>query len=139
MPELEITSTPGGIERAAEWLRERCAERATPEEALRDLDLALDEALANILSHGYGPDSPGAIRLILEFLPDTIRLEVRDRARPFNPLEAPPPELGAELGDRPVGGLGIHLLRRVMDHVEYVRENGENRLTLERRAARSSG
>lgn len=134
MPELKILSTPGEAARAGEWLRERCAEMSVTEEVVHDLDLALDEVLGNILRHGYGPGVPGEIHLVLEFDRETIRLEVRDRARPFNPLDVPEPDLDVDLEDRPVGGLGVHILRRVMDRVEYAREAGENRMTLERKA-----
>jgi anti-sigma regulatory factor (Ser/Thr protein kinase) len=137
MPELSVPGTAEGTARAAEWLRERCAERSVPEDAAHDLDLALDEVLGNILLHGYGPGVPGEIRLNLDFQPDKIRLEIRDRARPFDPLGVPEPELDRDLGNRPIGGLGVHILRSVMDRVEYVREDGENRLTLERKVHRS--
>jgi anti-sigma regulatory factor (Ser/Thr protein kinase) len=58
---------------------------------------------------------------------------VIDDARPFNPLEAPKPNLDAPLEDRELGGLGIHLVRSLMDHVSYSRDEDKNVLTVRKR------
>jgi serine/threonine-protein kinase RsbW len=59
-----------------------------------------------------------------------MKVEVEDDGRPFNPLEAPPPDIGKPLAEREVGGLGIHLVRKMMDELEYRRENDKNLLIL---------
>ena len=108
-----------------------CSSRGVDTTAVADLDLALDEVVANIIHHGYGPDAPAAIRLGIRLEGGRVRLEVVDRAPEFNPLEASEPGPHSAAGG---GGFGVHLVRKLMDRVEYVRENGENRLALERRA-----
>jgi sigma-B regulation protein RsbU (phosphoserine phosphatase) len=126
----EITSAAEELAQVRAWLDGWCAARGVGEAARHDLDLALDEVIANVIRHGYGEDAPGPIALRLSLAGDRVRLEIADRAAAFNPLDAPDP------GSRPVeggGGLGIQLLRQFMDRVEYVREKGENRLVLERR------
>jgi anti-sigma regulatory factor (Ser/Thr protein kinase) len=59
-----------------------------------------------------------------------LNVTIADTGAPFNPLNAPPPDLTSNLVDRPIGGLGIHLVRSLMNSVEYEREGGENRLRL---------
>ena len=107
---------------------------AIPAAALFDLHLALDEILTNIVSYGYDDDHEHAIivRLTLAAAqqPQRIDVEVEDDGRPFNPLEAPEPAVNRPLQERPIGGLGIYLVRRVMDSLEYRRQQGKNVLVM---------
>jgi sigma-B regulation protein RsbU (phosphoserine phosphatase) len=118
------------LPRCREWMDSWCGDNSIGEEARQDLDLALDEVLSNVIQHGYGAGGIGRISLRLSLADDSVRLEISDRAPAFDPTDAPTP--GASCADG-AGGLGLHLVRRLMDRVEYVRENGENRLVLERR------
>jgi sigma-B regulation protein RsbU (phosphoserine phosphatase) len=130
---LRLGSALSEVTRADEWLQAFCRETGVSAEAADDLRLALEEALANVARHGYKDTDAGEIELRVSLAGERVRMEVRDRARPFNPLETAPPDLEAPLDERPIGGLGVHLLRRLMDRVDYKREEGENRLVLERR------
>ena len=62
-----------------------------------------------------------------------LSAEVEDDGRPFNPLTAPAPDLTSAVEDRPVGGLGIHLVRSLMEQVDYRRESGKNHLIMSKR------
>jgi sigma-B regulation protein RsbU (phosphoserine phosphatase) len=128
---LSIEGRREELARGRAWLEAWCARQGVSAEAIEDLDLALDEVVANIIDHGYGAEGRGAISLRLVRAAGVVRLEVSDQAPAFNPLDAGEPEERCADGG---GGLGIHLVRRLMDRVEYARENGENRLVLERRA-----
>jgi sigma-B regulation protein RsbU (phosphoserine phosphatase) len=129
---LDIESRIEELARGRAWLESWCASQGVAEEAAQDLDLALDEVVANIVHHGYGPGARAGIVLRLLLLDDVVRLEVSDRAPAFNPLDSTDPGPRSAEG---AGGLGVHLVCKLMDRVEYVRENGENRLVLERRSA----
>jgi phosphoserine phosphatase RsbU/P len=131
---LDIESRPDELPRARAWMDAWCASRGVDTTAVADLDLALDEVVANIIHHGYGPEAPAPIRLRIQHEGGRVRLEVVDQAPEFNPLDASEPGPHSAAGG---GGFGVHLVRKLMDRVEYVRENGENRLTLERRSAGS--
>ena len=64
---------------------------------------------------------------------DQLVTELSDSGQPFNPLDAPPPEFELDLDDKPIGGLGIHLVRQLMDDMQYRREGAYNRVTLRQR------
>ena len=124
------------VPRADKWLVRRCHEQDIPESSIHDLRLALDEVVSNVIRHGYGLNGAGEIEVQAEFAPDRVRIEVLDSARPFNPLAFPEPDLNVPIERRQRGGLGIFLVRKLMDRVAYFRENGCNRLVLERETCR---
>jgi serine phosphatase RsbU (regulator of sigma subunit)/anti-sigma regulatory factor (Ser/Thr protein kinase)/HPt (histidine-containing phosphotransfer) domain-containing protein len=133
---LDLRATFEEVVRAATAVRELCEVRGVPREPTDDLILGLDEMLANIVTYGYPGNPAGAIAVRVAITEDALRLDISDRAPAFNPLEAAAPDLDAPLDTRPVGGLGVHLARSVMDTMEYAREDGENRLRLVRRLRR---
>ena len=98
--------------------------------------LALDEVVSNVIRHGYGPGGAGEIDVRAEFDDDRVRLEVCDAAKQFNPLLFPEPDLSIPIERRSRGGLGIFLVRKLMDRVDYFRENECNRVVLERSTGR---
>ncbi len=104
--------------------------------ARRDLHVALDEIVSNIIRHGYSHDGPYDIRIHLAAGRDHLEVRITDDAPPFDPLSAAAPDLAAPLANRPVGGLGLELVRRLMDHVEYRRRRGRNELVLKKAVGR---
>lgn len=132
---MRIPNDIGALEHAQTEIESFYAAHRVSAELLHDVRLVLDEVLSNIMQYGYG-DKLGDIEVLATISPDRLRLVVRDWARPFNPLEQPEPDFSMPADDRPVGGLGVHLVRQLMDRVEYAYENGENRLVMDRRIAR---
>ena len=103
-------------------------------EAVYSLNLALDEVVTNVIRYAHdddGREHPIVVRLALER--GVLTAQVEDDGHAFNPLEAPPPDLDVSLDERPIGGLGIFLVRSVMNSVEYRREDGRNVLTMKRK------
>lgn len=102
-----------------------------------DVRLAVDEVCSNLITHGYRGLAPGPIALSVEAQPDRMLIVIADRGHSFDLRAAPPPDLDAPLEARPTGGLGCHLVRSVVDDIEYRSgPGGENRLTLVRRVGR---
>ena len=99
---------------------------------VHDLNLALEEILTNIISHGYTDNREHEIKVRLSAQPGEIKAEVEDDGQPFNPLEAPEPDTTQPLEERTVGGLGIHLVRKLMDGLEYKRQEGKNKLVMKK-------
>ena len=94
--------------------------------------LVLDELLTNIISYGYADEAEHDIDLGMGQQGRRLRFVIEDDARPFDPLTARAPDLDAEPVERRIGGLGIHLVRTIMDRVAYERVGDTNRLILEK-------
>lgn len=104
-----------------------------PDRTLYSVNLALDELVSNVILYGYGDPAGETIVIGLEARGDQLHATIEDRGREFDPHTAPPPDLDAPLEKRKVGGLGIHLVRSLMDELQYRREGAKNLLTLRKR------
>lgn len=94
--------------------------------------LVLEELVLNIIDYGFddGKDEHELV-VVLMSEDDNLTIEITDDGIPFDPLhDAKVPDVDAPLEDRPIGGLGVHLVRTMMDEVSYRREDGKNHLTL---------
>lgn len=83
------------------------------------IELAVDEAATNIIQHGYDADSPGTIELAWRIQGNELVVTLRDYGRRFNPDNVPPPDLTSPLEERQAGGLGLYLMSRLMDRVQF--------------------
>jgi anti-sigma regulatory factor (Ser/Thr protein kinase) len=128
--EITLRNDLSELDRVSQRLKEFAAHQHLDPQVLGDLDLALEEVLANIISYGYADDREHQITVSLEARTGEIRVHVEDDGRPFDPLEAPEPDTTRPLDERPVGGLGIHLVRQLMDGLEYRRQGDRNHLTM---------
>jgi anti-sigma regulatory factor (Ser/Thr protein kinase) len=99
---------------------------------VHDLNLAFEEILTNIISYGYTDNREHEIKVHLSLQPGEVKAEVEDDGQPFNPLEAPEADTAQSLEERTIGGLGIHLVRKLMDGLEYQRQEGKNRLLMKK-------
>ena len=117
------------IQGSVEELGER---EAWPESLTFKVNLVLEELGINILTHGgKGMERRPEIEIVLTSEDHALTIEVLDDGHPFDPLQdSPNPDLAATIEGRPIGGLGIHLVRNLMDDLHYQRDAGRNRLTL---------
>jgi len=104
-----------------------------PSRTLYAMNLALDEIFTNVVLHGFADATGQEIVVRLETLAQELQSEVVDGGREFDPRSAPLPDLTVALGERTLGGLGIHLVRSLMDGVDYRREKAKNVLTMRKR------
>lgn len=100
------------------------------------IDLALDEILNNIILYGYQDQDRHIIDIHISLEKDYIILEIEDDGKEFNPLETPKPDIESPINKRPVGGLGIHLTRNLMDEINYSYENKRNSLLMKKKLKR---
>lgn len=107
-------------------------ENDLPTEILFDIDVVLDELLSNIIKYGYSDDAPHEIRVTLSANSTHVDIHIVDDGKAFDPLAAPGPALSLPLAERPVGGLGLHVVRKLMNDVKYQRENNHNYLFLKK-------
>lgn len=103
------------------------------EDVAGDLVLAVNEAITNSLLHGYD-DRPGDLTLCVEADGGDLLVRLLDDAPPFDPTTVPPPDINLPLEERPLGGLGIHMMRQLTDELLYrVTAGGQNELTFVKR------
>jgi anti-sigma regulatory factor (Ser/Thr protein kinase) len=135
--EFRILNRLPELDALADGLREFCLAAGMSEEEFGDVRLAVEEAVSNTIRHGYGDGNDHAIHVRASLEPGELQLEIEDDARAFNPLEAPLPDVDLPVEKKPEGGLGILLLRSVMDRLDYRRSGGRNFLRLARRLKRT--
>jgi anti-sigma regulatory factor (Ser/Thr protein kinase) len=95
--------------------------------AAHHVALIVEELLTNVGTHGNCRETPARIRVGVE--PDRVTGEIVDAGSPFDPRQTPDPELETDAADRPIGGLGLFLVRRFASTLEYAQRNGENYTT----------
>lgn len=95
-----------------------------------NIQLATDEAASNIIEHAYEDAANGALELSCGMQGNAIKIVLVDHGEPFDPSEIPLPDLKADLSERKIGGLGIFLMRKLMDEVHYDSQPGRNSNTL---------
>ena len=132
--ELQFTLKNRIAEIAAlgERLGEFAAVHQLTPNVLHDLNLALEEAVTNIISHGYSDHREHEILVCIRVESGAVIAELKDDARPFNPLTAPEADATKPLDERTAGGLGIHLMRKLMDGIEYQRLEDGNLLIMKK-------
>ena len=121
------------LQRLNQLVTDFAEHHSLPSELVFRVTLVLEEIITNVISYGYEDEMEHEISVRLSWEDPDMKIEVEDDGRPFNPLEAPPPDMVKPLAERPVGGLGIHLVREMMDKLEYRRENDKNLLVLKTR------
>ena len=135
--ELRLANDLAGLAQLAERVERFGAAQGLPASVVNALNVVLDEAVSNAINHGYDAGVRGEIAVRLRRAGDGVLLEVEDDGRPFDPLQAPPPDLTLPLERRPIGGLGVHLIRNLMDEVTYARVGGRNVLKMVKHLARA--
>jgi anti-sigma regulatory factor (Ser/Thr protein kinase) len=133
---LTVTASIEALSQCTEFVTAHAVEAGFTPSRLCEIELVVEEIVANICRHGYN-DQPGEVELRCRRV-DTQRLllEFIDCGLPFDVLAAPPPDLTADLDQREVGGLGVPLIRAMVDEASYQREGNRNILRLIVRAER---
>jgi serine/threonine-protein kinase RsbW len=131
---LRVPGSSEGIRKAAEGFDSFWQSHGLPEGGGWPFQVALDEAMSNIVHHGLaGREGTAEIEIEFRLVGAEVEIVLADDAPPFNPLELTEPDTAQTLEDRPVGGLGVALVRKLMDVVEYERREGRNQLRLRRK------
>jgi anti-sigma regulatory factor (Ser/Thr protein kinase) len=128
---INIKSRLSGIEIMTEQLGKMCNEWDISDDVAFSMNLALEEIVTNIINHGYKgqEEYPITIRFTLD--KHDLRIQIKDGAPEFDPLDIPEPEdLDKPLEERNIGGLGIHLVKKFTDNFSYRRSNNKNIVTL---------
>lgn len=103
-----------------------------------EINLALDELFTNIISYGFKDDKEHIISVTLTPEKDGLCLCIEDDGTPFNPIDFETPDVACAVEDCKIGGLGIHIMKKLMDEVCYERCGGKNVLNLKKRSKRTN-
>jgi serine/threonine-protein kinase RsbW len=106
-----------------------------PQKCRSEINLGLDELFTNIISYGFEDESEHQIKFSLAKAEETLVVEIEDDGIPFNPLDANGPGVARDLDSIDIGGLGIHLVKKMMDDIDYQRVEGRNKLILKKYVA----
>ncbi len=136
---LTLDSDIVELPRLEEFIDGFCVLKGVPEEICYQLQVALEELVINAIKHGGCEPKKGAIRLVIKVQHNKVSAVLSDSGVGFNPLDAPPPDLTTSLLDRPVGGLGIHLVRHLIPSIRYERRGNRNYLYLAKPVKPESG
>ena len=128
--DMRIGNSQAEIRNVLAQVEQFGAEHQLASEIVNDLNVALDEALGNIIAYGYESGARDEIVVRLSYVSGAVNVEIEDGGQAFDPLQVPPPDLTADLQDRKIGGLGIHFIRSLMNQVAYDRLDGKNRLRM---------
>ena len=133
--QILLKNKPEDRRKLLEALEGFAREQQLPGRALQAADLALEEHLTNVMSYAYEDELTHDILVRCSVEKGVLVIEVEDDGKPFDPLLKPEVDINMPLEQRPIGGLGIHLMRRFMDEVDYRREAGKNCLVMRKRLA----
>ncbi len=127
---LKVEASRGELDHITAAVEELGEREDWPPALVYRVHLVIEELLLNIADYGY---DGGVHEVEVNFISesDALTIEIVDDGRPFDPLsDAPLPDVSASADERPIGGLGIHLVKNMMDDMRYRRENGKNHLTM---------
>ena len=138
---LRLPAVLESVDRFQDLAREAATACGFSPEALFRLELALEETLVNVVNYAYGEAGDGWVELSCSAgETGELTVEVTDGGRSFDPLSLPDPRTDATVAERPIGGLGVFLVRKMADSVSYRRSDDRNILTLTfRRPAEAAG
>lgn len=132
---LRLSARVANLVLVRDFVQGACRRAGVAEDDCSQLVLAVDEACSNIVEHAYRGATLGTIQLMFEGDAEETRITIRDHGLPFEPAIVPTPETSAPWHERPIGGLGWHLIQQAVDDVRYDRDAEGNRLTLIKRAS----
>ena len=129
MAKIGLPAEMENLEKLLDFVDKEAGKTGFPMHRVLEIRLAAEEALVNVFCYAY-PESDGHVSVSCFVKEDFFVLEILDSGTPFNIVSAPCPDASSCLSERYVGGLGIHFVKEMTTEARYVRENGQNRLTL---------
>ncbi len=130
---LSVPGSLPGLAAAVEAFDRFSTDNRLPDAVRRSIQVVLDELLSNTVRHGRDTSHGVTIDLLFRLGARTLHVEIGDDGPPFNPLDSADPDTGLRLEERPVGGLGLMLVRSLVDEISYVCEGNRNQVILAKR------
>ncbi len=127
---FRIRNRPRDVPGVLNGVEEFCRAHGLATETALDVRLVAEEVLTNVVKYAHGGVEECLLELRLSASSESVRMEFRDEGAPFNPLDAPVPDLKTPPEEREIGGFGLHLVRSLVDDASYFREGNVNILVL---------
>lgn len=127
---MSVGAHAGEVEKVNAVFARFAETNALPGAVRRSVNVALDELLANELSHGMAGRDGGSVTVEVELDQERVTITITDDGPEFDPFRQAAPDTTLPIEERPIGGLGIHLVRELMDEVSYQRRDGQNVVVL---------
>ena len=131
--ELLLLNRQSEVQQLHDKLEALARETGIAPEHLHKVQLSAEEYVTNVFKYAFDQQGEHQVKVRLQLENGELSLEFEDEGRPFNLLEYPTPDLTVPLDQRPIGGLGIHMIRQSMDQVAYCRKAGKNIVVMTRR------
>jgi serine/threonine-protein kinase RsbW len=130
---ITLPATMASFEALMAFVRQAATEAGYDGSLVGKIALAFEEAVVNVINYAYA-EGEGPVEVQVSRTADRgMVIELIDQGAPFNPLEAQEPDISAPAHERPIGGLGIFMVRQIMDSVSYSRSGGSNVLRMQKR------
>ena len=130
---ITVPAKPAALEIVNTFIQEKLQTIDCSKHIRMQLKLAVEEIFVNISSYAYHPEVGQAeVGVDIDGDPPTVTIRFLDQGRPFNPLEKPDADITLSAQEREIGGLGILLVKKIMDQVDYAYENGKNILIIKK-------
>lgn len=133
--QLRLMADKRAVARATGLVERFCKQHQIARAAAHAVAVSLDELISNIAAHSY-KSKPGALLVALQYDPGVLSVVIEDHGAPFDPTQAKIPHHRGPLATRPVGGLGLLFVKKLMDDISYQRAGSINRLKLVKRLSR---
>jgi len=117
------------LEQLIDFVTNCAREQGVTQNKIGEIQVAVEEALVNVINYAY-KDGEGDVEVTCMLDDERFIIEIIDYGFPFDLLSLQDPDISLDVSERDIGGLGIYLIKRLMDHVEHKRENDKNTLTL---------
>lgn len=130
MKHLTLPNDIGTVPLLSEFIDNFCQEEDIDAALTMKLNLAVEEAVVNVMSYGYPDNKVGLVDIDMESDGKWITITITDSGIPFDPTKKEEVDITLPADQRPIGGLGIYLVRNIMDTVEYQNINNQNILIL---------
>jgi serine/threonine-protein kinase RsbW len=129
--EISIQSKTENLQLIRNFVQEIASNCELDSSVIADIVLSVDEACTNVIEHAYSSDTKGEIILKIECADDKILIEITDFGVEFNPISVPKPNIAKHLVEKKAGGLGVYIIKQLMDEIIYQRKDeNTNKLTL---------
>lgn len=127
---IELTNDVNDVPKMSEWIETLSEEIDIPMDKAFQLNLALEEAVVNVMNYAYPGKQGMPILIEANSEPSRLTLVIDDTGIPYDPTQNEDPDITLSAEERPIGGLGVMLVKQLMDEVSYEYREGHNRLTL---------